>query len=231
MKIAILETGAPPGRLRNVFGTYPAMLRDMLAGAGDFTTFDVQNGDYPADPTAFAAQLITGSPAGVYDDLPWIAPLLGYLVAAKGKTKLAGVCFGHQAMAQAFGGQVIKSPKGYGLGRHSYRVEHRTPWMAQGGEVVSVAVSHQDQVVALPPGTTVLAGSEFTPFGALDYGDGAVSFQQHPEFDTPFAKALVEFRRGRPLTEAQVATAMDSFETAPDDRAVMTGWIRNFLND
>jgi GMP synthase-like glutamine amidotransferase len=229
VKIAILETGAPPGRLRGEFGDYPAMLRDILSGAGEFTTFDVQNGAFP-DPAAFDAQLVTGSPAGVYDDLPWIAPLLDYLRAAKRtKTRLVGVCFGHQAMAQAFGGQVIKSPKGYGLGRHAYRVENRAPWMAAGGESVSVAVSHQDQVVALPPGATVLAGSDFTPFGALDYGEGAISFQQHPEFDTPFAKALVEIRRGRPLTDEQVESALASFSAAPDDRAVLAGWIRAFL--
>ena len=228
MKIAILETGAPPGPLKGEFGDYPAMLRGSLDGAGAFTTFDVQNGDYP-DPRAFGAVLVTGSPAGVYDDLPWIAPLLDYLAAAKGRTKLVGVCFGHQAMAQAFGGQVIKSPKGYGLGRHAYRVENRAPWMPEGGAAVSVAVSHQDQVVAPPPGAVVLAGSDFTPYGALDYGEGAISFQQHPEFDTPFAKALVEIRRGRPLTDEQVETAMASFETSPDDRAVVRAWIRNFL--
>ena len=231
MKIAILETGAPPGRLKGEFGDYPAMLRHILDGAGAFTTFDVQNGEYPVDPAAFDAQLVTGSPAGVYDDLPWISPLLDYLRAAHGRSKLVGICFGHQAMAQAFGGQVIKSPKGYGLGRHAYRVENRAPWMTPGGESVSVAVSHQDQVVSPPPGTTVLAGSDFTPFGALDYGEDAISFQQHPEFDTPFARALVEIRRGRPLTDEQVEAAMASFETEPDDRAVLSGWIRNFLKD
>jgi len=229
VRIAILETGAPPGRLAQTFGDYPAMIRGILDGAGDFTTYDVQKGEYPSDPSAYDAQLITGSPAGVYDALPWIAPLLDYLRAARRtRSKLVGVCFGHQAMAQAFGGHVVKSPKGYGLGLHTYRIVHRAPWMAGGGDGAAVAVSHQDQVVALPPGATVLAGSDFTPFGILDYGDGAISFQQHPEFDAPFAKALVEIRRGRPLTDDQVETAAASLDQ-PSDRAVLAGWIRNFL--
>ena len=228
MRIAILETGAPPGRLRETHGDYPAMLRGILDGAGEFETFDVQRGEYP-DPPDYDAMLVTGSPAGVYDDLPWVAPLLDWLRAAKGRSKIVGICFGHQAMAQAFGGQVIKSPKGYGLGLHAYQVENRAPWMAAGGDAVSVAVSHQDQVVELPPGATVLAGSDFTPYGALDYGEGAISFQQHPEFDVPFSKALVEIRRGRPLTDEQVETAMHSFDTARNDRAVLAAWIRTFL--
>jgi GMP synthase-like glutamine amidotransferase len=228
LKIAILETGAPPGRLAESHGDYPAMLRGILDGAGHFTTFNVEAGQYPADPTHFDAQLVTGSPAGVYDDLPWISPLFDYLRAARGRTRMVGICFGHQAMAQAFGGQVIKSPKGYGLGLHAYEVQHRAPWMVGGGERVAVAVSHQDQVVALPVGTTVLAGSEFAPFGSLDYGEGAISFQQHPEFDAPFAKALVEIRRGRPLTDEQVEYAVASLDR-PSDRAVVAGWIRRFL--
>jgi GMP synthase-like glutamine amidotransferase len=227
MKIAILETGGPPGPLA-AHGDYPAMLRNILAGAGQFTTFNVQAGAYPESPSAYHAHLVTGSPAGVYDDLPWIAPLFDYLRAARGRTKLVGVCFGHQAMAQAFKGQVIKSPKGYGLGLHAYRVQHRAPWMSAGGDTVAVAVSHQDQVVALPPGTTVLAGSAFTPHGSLDYGDGAISFQQHPEFEIPFAKALVEIRRGKPLTDEQTDAAITTLDQ-PSDRSVMVDWIRRFL--
>ena len=73
--------------------------------------------------------MITGSAAGVYDPLPWIAPLKDFLVSAKGRAKLVGVCFGHQVMAEAFGGKVIKSPKGWGLGLHAYEVVRREGWM------------------------------------------------------------------------------------------------------
>jgi hypothetical protein len=35
---------------------------------------------------------------------------------------MAGICFGHQLMAQALGGIVRKSDKGWGIGRHVYDI-------------------------------------------------------------------------------------------------------------
>src|SRR3546814_14651521 len=73
--------------------------------------------------------VITGSPAGVYDGLPWIMRLIAWLREAKGRTKLVGICFGHQVMAQAFGGNVAKADTGWGIGLHRYDVNERASWM------------------------------------------------------------------------------------------------------
>ncbi len=114
MKLAILETGAPPGDLAERFGDYPAMFRDLLGNGFETDSFDVAAGEYPAKVDDYDAYLITGSPAGVYDKLPWIAPLTTFLKRAKGRAKLVGICFGHQIMAEAFGGHVEKSVQGLG---------------------------------------------------------------------------------------------------------------------
>ncbi|MFN7265570.1 MAG: glutamine amidotransferase-related protein, partial [Phenylobacterium sp.] len=195
MKIAILETGAPPGNLAVRFGDYPDMFRRLLLEEGDQAeTFDVAAGRLPVDPSAFDACLVTGSSAGVYEPLPWIAPLKAFLNAASGRTALVGVCFGHQVMAEAFGGRVIQSPKGWGVGLHRYAASGEG-WLA-GLDTVAVAASHQDQVVEAPEGARVVAGSDFTPFGALSYPDRrAISIQLHPEFTLDYARALVEARR------------------------------------
>ena len=96
--------------------------------------------------------------------------------------------------SQAFGGDVIKSPKGWGIGLHTYGVAAHRPWMDQ-TPAFALAASHQDQVVELPPGATVLAGSEFCQMGTLAYDDGmAISCQLHPEFAPAYSTALIDGR-------------------------------------
>src|SRR4051812_40492473 len=115
VKLAILETGHPPGDLADRFGDYPQMFARMLGGEFEIESFDVAAGSLPSDPAAHGAHLITGSPAGVYDPLPWIAPLREFIRSAE-TSKMVGICFGHQVMADALGGHVEKSDKGWGAG-------------------------------------------------------------------------------------------------------------------
>ena len=223
MKLAILETGRPPGRLADEFGDYPTMFRKLLGPDFDVERFDVQAGQLP-DPGAHHAVLITGSPAGVYDPLPWIEPLEQFIRDAK-DSRMVGVCFGHQIMSEALGGQVEKSDKGWGTGLHRYDVIRQEPWMDGAGSIAAPA-SHQDQVVIQPPNTEIVAQSAFTPFAALAWTDRpAISFQFHPEFSPAFAKALIEKRYDIvPDPEAAIASL-----DAPNDNARVAGWIRRFL--
>ena len=228
VKVAILETGTPPGDMADRFGSYPRMFETLLRTDGlSFRAFDVTAGEWP-EAGDFDALLITGSSAGAYDPLPWIEPLKAFLNQARG-TPMVGVCFGHQIMAEAFGGRVEKSAKGWGIGLNRYQVLEREPWM-DGAADFAIPASHQDQVVALPPAARVVAASAFTPYAALAYADQpAISFQGHPEFDPAYAEALIENRRGTRFTEAQADVAVDSLEQ-PNDRARVGRWIVDFLN-
>ncbi len=228
MKIGVIETGAPPEPLGARFGDYPAMFRALLGEDFAWRTYDLQAGDWPGRPEEQDAFIVTGAAAGVYDGDAWIARLLDFLRDARGKTKLVGVCFGHQAMAQAFGGEVIKSPKGWGVGLHTYDVRLREPWM-DAAKAISIPASHQDQVVELPLGARVVAGSEFTPYGMLEYDDQpAVSIQLHPEFEPAYAEALIESRREARFTP-EVADAAIASLHRPNDNHRVGGWMKRFL--
>jgi GMP synthase-like glutamine amidotransferase len=226
MKIGILETGAPPAALQPRFGRYPDMMRRMLGAEHAYQTFDVAAAAPPA-VEACEAYVITGSSAAVYENHAWIAPMESFLRAARGRVPLIGICFGHQLMAQTFGGRVIKSPKGWGIGLATYRFVERQPWM-DAGEAFAIPASHQDQVVDPPPGASVTAASDFTPFAGLAYGDDAVSFQGHPEFEPAFAQALIEARRGSVYADDVADRAIASL-TAPNDGARVGDWLRGYL--
>ncbi|HKM63801.1 MAG TPA: type 1 glutamine amidotransferase [Acidisphaera sp.] len=224
MKIGILECGAPPKALRARFGGYGGMVQRMLGPAREADIFDVPSGELPSDASC-DAYVLTGSPAGVYDDLPWIPPLLAFLRQSRGRARFVGICFGHQAMAVAFGGSAEKSAKGWGVGLHRYAVAHRAPWMDDAPHV-DVAATHQDQVTSCPPGARVVAASDFAPYAALDYGD-AISFQFHPEFTPDFATALIETLRDRfgDLSDPAIAS-----HAQPNDCARVRRWVERFLD-
>ncbi|MFL6722848.1 MAG: glutamine amidotransferase-related protein [Sphingomicrobium sp.] len=224
MKLAILETGRPPGDLVERFGDYPAMFRAMLGDGFEIETYDVAGGHLPDSPADHEAYLITGSPAGVYDPVPWIDGLCRYIRDAK-TSRMVGICFGHQVMAEALGGHVEKSDKGWGTGLHQYAIDRVEPWMDPAGSI-AIPASHQDQVVVQPPHTEIIASSDFTPLAALAWTDRpAISFQAHPEFPVPFAKALIAERYDQVPDPDSAIASLD----APNDSARVAAWIRRFL--
>ena len=228
MKIGILEAGSPPGALAGRFGSYGDMFRRLLGPAFRFQTFDVQAGALPAADDDCAAYIVSGSSSGVYDGDPWIGSLMDFIRRRIGSRPMAGICFGHQAMAQALGGQVEKSSKGWGVGQHQYDIATRTGWMDSAAPV-ALTVSHQDQVVSVGPEARVLGGNDFTPFGLVDYPSlRAVSIQAHPEFEPDFAAALIQMRRGDRFDQETADRAIASLK-GPDDRRRVAVWMRRFL--
>ena len=133
-------------------------------------------------------------------------------------TKMVGICFGHQIIADALGGDVRKSEKGWGLGRH----------FVPGVDKLAIACSHQDQVITPPPMAKVILRSAFAPNAGLSYAGGNIlSFQPHPEFEDDYSKALIDLRRGK-VSEDVIEAAHDSMKTRSDS-AILSHAISRFL--
>ncbi|MCB1394945.1 MAG: type 1 glutamine amidotransferase [Rhodobacter sp.] len=220
MKIGILQTGQAPEPLRAA-GDYPDLFETLLAGHGfTFQTWHVEAMEFPAGIHDADGWLITGSRHGVYEDHPFIAPLERFIrEAVSARVPVAGVCFGHQIMAQALGGTVEKFKGGWSVGPTAYDF---------GGDTVTLNAWHQDQVTALPPGATVIASSPFCQFAGLAYGDAGLSVQAHPEFKSDFIGGLID-TRGRGVVPEPILDAARARLDQPVDNARIADRIAAFF--
>jgi len=214
-------------------GQYPdrfAMLLRPVYPAIAFTTFDVEQCEFPRNIDEADAYLITGSRHGVNEGSPWIAALEEFVrTLHQAQKKLIGICFGHQLIAKALGGKVIKWPQGWGVGMSCNKVNQHKSWMRPIQSEFNLLVSHQDQVTELPKEAEVLASSEFCPNYMTQIGSHILTVQGHPEFTKSFAHDLMVFRR-LILGEQVFLKGVNSL-TLPEDDALIAQWIINFLQE
>lgn len=231
MLIGLLQTGSVQAEYQPRFKDYPDMFIDLLQRVETelkFKVYKTQAGEYPSAVHECDCYLVTGSKAAVYDREPWIEKLSDYLLELNTRAKkLAAVCFGHQLVAQTFGGITRKSEKGWGVGVHTMKVFTKEPWMQPYQDECKVVVSHQDQVMELPHGARLVAGNEFCPNSMFQLGENILTIQGHPEFSKDYSRALMEHRREQ-IGESTVVPALASLALPVDD-LVLARWLLNFL--
>jgi len=223
MKIGILQAGHTAEDLRPARGDFNDMFAWLLDGHGfEFRAYDVENMTFPDTVHDADGWLITGSRHGVYEDHAFIPPLEDFIRAAHdADVPQVGICFGHQIIAQALGGRVEKSDKGWGIGRHDYDLAN--------GARLTLNAWHQDQVVTPPAGATCLGSSPFCESAVLAYGRKAFSVQPHPEFNGSMIKDMVHLRRGTGTYPDDLMQAALAHVDHPDDSARMAQMIATFF--
>lgn len=231
MRIGILKTDAVREDLVGEFGEYPEMFAQLLSPLApefEFVTYDVEEGELPDNVDDADAYLITGSKSSVYEDKPWIHGLNAFVQQLHAqRKKLVGICFGHQMVAQALGGNTEKSNKGWGVGAHSATFDTRPSWHDGGDMTFSVLVSHQDQVTKMAPGSQRLAGSDFCENAVIQIGEHILTFQGHPEFVKGYSDKIMDMRRETIGEETYMEGKASLSQTL--DRKRVGQWMVNFL--
>jgi GMP synthase-like glutamine amidotransferase len=230
LSIALLECDHVDADLRHHAGDYGDMHAALLAAHAPEITLDhidVVGGDPLPAVGSHDGIIISGSRQSVTDDLPWIDALTDLVhEAAARQEPLVGICFGHQLIAQAFGGRVERAPVGWGIGIHEATVTSPRPWMDPPADRFRLLVSHQDQVTELPTDAEVLAVSDHAPIAAFQLGS-LVGFQGHPEFVPAYAEALMDLRLE--LIGAAVVEPARATLATPTDHGLVARWIAGFF--
>jgi GMP synthase (glutamine-hydrolysing) len=198
-KITIVRTGEPVPPVRAARGEFHDMIQRAIgdAWAGDYDVVDVRPDDaaFPA-PGSTSAFVITGSAAYVPDREPWVLRTEAWLrTVVEAGTPTFGICFGHQLLAQALGGEVQKNPRGREMGTVLVERCGEDPIFAGAPRRFAANVTHLDTVLRPPPGAVVLARSAKDDHQALRFSAACVSVQFHPEMDGEVMRGYVEARR------------------------------------
>ena len=235
MKIGILLCDQVDSNMTHRFGDYGPQFDTFLNRQGktdiDCLEFDVRKNSYPADAEKFDGFLITGSRHGVYDKLDWIDTLRKFIRTSHAKKiKILGICFGHQILADALGGKVVKHQVGFRMGVVEYRVKVPDKiWMKPAAPVFNICTSCQDQVVELPPGAVSFCENEFVTFGGYTLGDNILSFQGHPEMSKDYNSYLIDKKKEQGLFDDAKATGFhQTLKNEIDDKLVSEWAVRFF---
>jgi len=195
MRVNILLCDTFPGRLPVFIPNYESLFFDLFTTVGEqaeYKIYQTWQGELPAEVNRNDLYLIPGSLDSAYDNKPWIVALLHWTERAYCHgAKLMGVCFGHQIIARALGGEVRKYDGGFGAGVRCSRVidDAMKPYFP--GQTMHLLYSHHDQVMMLPDGATRCATSDFCLNESFRMGRQVVTFQGHPEFTVAYSRHLL----------------------------------------
>ena len=198
-RFLIVQTGSTLPTVRARHGDFPDWFRHGLGlRRREVEVVRVHAGEDLPDPHAYAAAIVTGSPAMVSERLAWSEETAAWLrEAVAGDLPILGVCYGHQLLAHALGGRVDYHANGREIG--TVGIERLAA--ADGDALLAAAparfrahASHQQSVLELPRGAVVLARSAHDPHHAVRYAPHAWGLQFHPEFSVEIMRGYLHAR-------------------------------------
>ncbi|CAI1866807.1 glutamine amidotransferase [Serratia entomophila] len=186
--LLLMQTGDAPDIIRQEQANFEGMfLQQGNIDAERVHIVHLPSGEQPLPPVEYCGVVITGSPAMVTEQLPWSEQAAAWLRQAMLiRLPLFGVCYGHQLLAYALGGEVGYHPQGMEVGTLDVEL---LPAAAEDRRLALLPprfkanLIHAQSVLTPPAGAQALARSQQDAYQILRYGDHALTTQFHPEFN------------------------------------------------
>ena len=227
----IIETGQPVAPMRR-HGSFAHWIR-VAAGLerDEAVVIDVERGDGLPERAGFAGAIVTGSAAMVTERLDWSERSAGWLRdAAHAGLPLLGICYGHQLIAHALGGEVGDNPRGREMGTVCIELADAAREDALFAGLPArfpVQATHLQSVLRPPPGATVLARNPHDACHAYRWGTHAWGVQFHPEFATGHMRGYIRARADALAREGRSSARMvREVAAAPHARRVLRRFVR-----
>ncbi len=228
----VLRAGDPPAPIAARRGPYFDWIRREVGAAWphEWAEHDLRaDAPLPA-PRAADGFIVTGSASSVTDRAAWMLAAADFLrEVVRAETPLFGICFGHQMIADALGGEVTKNPRGREIGTVDVRMlagADGDPILRGLGRSFRVNTTHLDTVTRLPEGARVLAETDLERHAVFVLGPSTKCVQFHPEIDADAMRGFVETRADQIRSEGGDPEAiLAAVSDTPDGASTL----RNFV--
>lgn len=226
----IIETGQPVASMRR-HGSFAHWIRVAAALDRDATVvIDVEHGDELPSREGFAGVIVSGSAAMVTDRHDWSERTAAWLRdAAHAGLPLLGICYGHQLIAHALGGEVGPNEVGREMGTvriHLHPQAQDDPLFAGLVSPFAAQATHLQSVLRPPAGAIVLAYNDHDACHAFRWGTAAWGVQFHPEFSAGHMRGYIRARHDALAREQRCGKQLASeVHAAPRAREILRRFI------
>jgi GMP synthase (glutamine-hydrolysing) len=234
--IYIIKTGDTFEHIKAKYGDFEDwILKHITNSSLEIKTINVQEDEPLPSIKECAGVIITGSHAMVSDELAWSIKLEKYLVdLQKDQIPILGICYGHQLLAKALGGESKDNPKGKEVGTAviSFTCKDCDDRLFSTVPTTFWAhTTHAQTAEVLPPGSVSFASSRLDNNHIVKFAKNVWGVQFHPEFDEEIMKEYIKAQKEILKKEGMnVQKLLEAVKPTPWANSVLDNFIE-FINE